>query len=375
MLTSGWGPVRSVASDLTDVMAGQILDYSPLTAPVSSTEVSAWKAQAKAAGAPWANLSASQVRALIVGSIVGGFLLLWFGNVTFTFSDSAVLTTVAAVLRPVVVIGVFGVAVAVAARWLRNGGPWTRRYRLARFAQANGMAYSPAQGNPDYPGMIFTTGSDRQAIDHLDTTSGRFLDVGNYRWTTGSGRSRSTHTWGFLALSLDRTMPNIVLDSRANNSVLGSNLPMGFDRDQVLHLEGDFDRYFTLYCPKEYEQDALYIFTPDLMSLLIDEAAPFDVELVDRWMFVYSSRPFDMTDPATLQRLFHIADTVGAKTVDQTERYADAGVPDFDADLVRRRGARLKLRPPVVAELAGIVFFVGFIAVWGWNAYGAIFGR
>lgn len=52
-----------------------------------------------------------------------------------------------------------------------------------------------------------------------------------------------------------------------------------FARDQVLSLEGDFDRYFTPYCPKQYERDALSVFTPDLMALCIDEAAPFDIEI------------------------------------------------------------------------------------------------
>src|SRR5690606_7535742 len=110
---------------------------------------------------------------------------------------------------------------------------------------------------------------------------------GNLRYVTGSGKSRSVHQWGFLAVGLDRRLPHMVLDSRANNRMLGlSNLPAGFRRDQILSLEGDFDRYFTLYCPKEYERDALYVFTPDLMALLIDEAAPYDVEVVDHWMLV-----------------------------------------------------------------------------------------
>lgn len=43
----------------------------------------------------------------------------------------------------------------------------------------------------------------------------------------------------------------------------------------MLSLEGDFDRYFTLYCPGDYERDALYVFTPDLLALLIDESRHF----------------------------------------------------------------------------------------------------
>src|SRR5690606_19662771 len=123
----------------------------------------------------------------------------------------------------------------------------------------------------------------------------------------------------------------------------GSNLPVTFDRTQVLSLEGDFDRYFRLYCPREYERDALYVFTPDLMALLIDNAAPFDVEIVDDWMFVYSSKPFPAAQPAVYQRLLNIVETVGSKTLSQTDRYRDerAAVP-FEANVVAPQGTRLK---------------------------------
>ncbi|MEO7546479.1 MAG: hypothetical protein ABIT21_09370 [Terrimesophilobacter sp.] len=75
-------------------------------------------------------------------------------------------------------------------------------------------------------------------------------------------------------------VPNMILDAKSNN-FLWTNLPQNFSRNQVLSLEGDFDKHFTLYCPKEYEHDALYVFTPDLMTRLIDHAAGYDVELVD----------------------------------------------------------------------------------------------
>ena len=215
---------------------------------------------------------------------------------------------------------------------------------------------------PAYPGEIFHIGRNPVVTEHLET-SGRFLDIGNFSYVTGSGKSQTTHNWGFLALSLDRAMPNIVLDAKANNSLFGSNLPIALDKKQILHLEGDFDQHFSLYCPAEYEQDALYIFTPDLMALLIDEASPFDVELVDQWMFVYSSRPFELTDPTVLQRLFTIADTVGAKAVNQTEHYADDRIGDPAANIVAPQGLRLKRGASVI----GVVLVVAFVGFWGWT--------
>lgn len=239
--------------------------------------------------------------------------------------------------------------------WFTLGDPgkWQRRFRLSGFAAANGLLYRPQSRNPNYPGAIFGAGSDRESFDHISSAQGRFLDYGNYRWTTGSGKNRRVHQWGFLALQLDRSLPHMMLDARANDTFLGSTLPVRFQREQRLSLEGGFDRHFTLYCPKQYERDALYVFTPDLMALLIDEAAPFDVEVVDRWLFVYSPRRFDMAQPALHQRLLRIVDTVGAKALSQTDRYSDERIGDFAANIVAPQGKRLRRGAPVAAIVIG----------------------
>ena len=165
----------------------------------------------------------------------------------------------------------------------------------------------------------------------------------------------------------------MVLDSKANNALFGStSLPVAFARDQVLHLEGDFDRHFTLYCPKEYERDALYVFTPDLMALLIDETGDLDVEIRDDRLIVTRPGGFDLTAPETWARFERIRATVGAKAWDRTERYADERVAGAvlvlgerqAADGVDPAGARLRGRVPRVVWLAvGIV--VGVLAVIG----------
>ncbi|WP_354002739.1 hypothetical protein [Microbacterium elymi] len=77
-----------------------------------------------------------------------------------------------------------------------------------------------------------------------------------------------------------------------------------------MHLEGDFDQHFALYCPEGYEQDALYLFTPDIMARFIDHAAALDVEIVDDWLFLYAQgRTLSTLDPATWAWMFA---TVGA---------------------------------------------------------------
>jgi hypothetical protein len=269
-----------------------------------------------------------------------------------------------ALFVPFLIVGATVALVVFGARYLNRilgSGNWERWLRATRFAAANGLEFSQYDLNPNYPGMIFNQGSNRTVTNHYRSTTQRYFNIGTMSYVVDRGKTSSTYRWGFMALSLDRALPNMVLDATSNNTFFGiSNLPQQFRRDQVLHLEGDFDKYFTLYCPREYERDALYVFTPDLMALLIDEAAPFDVEIVDKWMFVYSASPIDPVDPRVLDRYFRIIDTVGSKTLNQTARYADERIGDPAVNIVAPQGQRLRGRVPIIAVVVIVVWAASF---------------
>ena len=134
------------------------------------------------------------------------------------------------------------------------------------------------------------------------------------------------HGWGYVVITLDRRLPHLLLDAKANDrSVFGirtSNLPIDLARDQKVSLGGEFDEKFTLYAPTDYGRDAFYVFTPDVMALFVDRLGTYDVELIDDTMFVYGSR-FDLLNPGTYAWLQELVDTVVARTVRRTERYTD----------------------------------------------------
>ena len=349
------------------------IDYLPLFAAPTRDEVVAYRRDTMAAQ----SAAQSQQVMRVLGWVLGGVMAVTLG-ISVLFPAMVSLGAVArgqigaaelaGLLPPLVIIAVITVLAWRAVRAHRLD--WEKRLRMARFAAANGLRYEPVSIAPSYPGAIFGLGSSRQVTDHFRTTDDRYLDFGNYRYVTGSGKSRTTHQWGFLALHLDRALPHMLLDSRANNGLLGStNLPAVFSRDQVLSLEGDFDRYFTLYCPAEYERDALYVFTPDLMALLIDEAAPFDVEIIDQWMLVYSARPFPLGNPATYQRLLSIVSTVGSKTLTQTDRYVDDRIGEFTANIVAPQGRRLRRG----FSWVGVAVVAVFLAVWFGSVASSVF--
>ena len=289
-------------------------DARPLVEPVPPGAARAFVQELKRTGRlPSASAT------VVVFIVVGVAILFVFGSVAVTLI-SAVFGAIAAVMAgtgeaagwgvlaaflPLLFIGgIATVAVIVALRLARGGDE--RMYRLDRFARANGMSYVPRFDDPALPGMIFSVGSARNATDLVRGDRPRFVEFGNYEYTTGSGKNKTTHNWGYVAVKLDVPLPNIVLDATSNNSLFGSNLPASFDKDQRLSLEGDFDRYFDLYCPEGYETDALYLFTPDIMARFIDHVAALDVEIVDDWLFLYSRRQFSTLDPATWAWLFSV---------------------------------------------------------------------
>ncbi|QEO14614.1 hypothetical protein FLP10_09425 [Agromyces intestinalis] len=277
-------------------------DTRPLTEPVDPAQIAASTRSLSGSGG---TSSSTAKFAVVIISVAAGLLLL-----------SMVVSAVVGILAgrsggglpqamQLLIIALIGLGALVVAR-KRAAARAERRFRLDRFARANGMTYQPTFAAPGLPGMIFGLGRGRQATDQVRGYQPRFVEFANYEYTTGSGKNKTVHTWGYVAIKLNVPLPHIVLDAVGNNGLFGSNLPMAFDRAQRLSLEGDFDRYFALYCPEGYERDALYLFTPDIMARLIDNAAELDVEIVDDWMFLYAKRDFSTLDPATWAWLFSV---------------------------------------------------------------------
>ena len=215
--------------------------------------------------------------------------------------------------------------------------------RLPAFAAMNGLAFTARASSPSYPGTLFRFGSEAKVRNRLRSTSGRYFDLGDLTYLEQPGDARSQKNWGFLAVHLGRPLPHMVLEATLSGFP-GWRLPFEFDRTQVLALEGDFGRHFTLYCPTGYERDALYVFAPDLMSLLVEHADGLHVEVIDEWLFVYAPRTFKGESVEEYERLFAIIGVVGAKAVRQTAHYVDERVTRGEGRSVALAVSRLGWR-------------------------------
>ncbi|POH62638.1 hypothetical protein C3B61_17515 [Cryobacterium zongtaii] len=208
----------------------------------------------------------------------------------------------------------------------RRGTP-KRHYRLSRFATDNGLSYEPGP----ITGAHVTPWASRglltltRVMRPVSEVSERSIEFANHELRYGVAGTGTAQFGGFCAVRLSTRLPHILLraqDGPGDRFTL-VDLPASSQR---LSLEGDFNDYYTLYCPEKYERDALYLFTPDVMARLIDRVRGFDVEIIDDWLFLVSSRDVVTLDPDAWQALY---DAVGALSdkIGRWERWRDDRMP------------------------------------------------
>lgn len=194
----------------------------------------------------------------------------------------------------------------------------------------------PYVENPDNSGVIFREEWSRDKISRnvLSGTLGGKLNFQMGWYENEVTLDHATLYWRYLRIDMNRNLPHVILDSTVDNvNVLGkvfNNLPDDIDPNQRLSLEGGFNDYFTLYAPKDYERDALYIFTPDLMA-------------------------------------FRIMSIMGAKLYNQTDYYADERIGNWQLNVVADQGKRLKNYMPLISTIVFIlsaVFFMIYAVVF-----------
>lgn len=231
-----------------------------------------------------------------------------------------------------------------------------RYVRLREFATDNRVAYRRNVPFDGREGLFFNSGHSRKYVEVLFFETSSRAELGNFMYTEGYGRSSSTNVVGYMTAQLTRRLPHLILDSRQNNAVRwDSNLPQSLRKDQRLELEGDFNQYFQLFVPDQYESDALYILTPDIMELLVTRAAAYDVEIIDNQVHFYANGLFKLDDQETLTSLVAILEELVAKLERQTDYYYDERVESRELNVVAPLGARLKKRGALWAIMTVIV--------------------
>ncbi|QNO36794.1 hypothetical protein H4J02_09905 [Protaetiibacter sp. SSC-01] len=163
----------------------------------------------------------------------------------------------------------------------------------------------------------------------------------------------------FLAVPMPRRLPHIAL---LRDFELSSS-PLELRTAYSMGLE--FDEVFTLLCPPGYERDALYLFTPDVMAAMIDDAggAQWGAEVLDDQLFFRfppSSLPGAVLEE-DLRRAFRLVERTSVQLEEQARRYSDARVGERSLDLIDdagRRVGRRRIAPALLIALVALPFMV-----------------
>lgn len=163
-----------------------------------------------------------------------------------------------------------------------------RHIFMKQVADKLGYEYSSIGSLYTMKGKLFDIGHSGNVQDII---SGKYLNfplkIFNYYFTVGYGKSSRTYGYTVFEIQFNTDLPEIVLLTKDFLSFLNIDiLPLTMGKKK-LSLEGDFDKYFQLYVPKDLEIEVLEIFTPDVMAELIDKFRGFNIEICEDKMYVY----------------------------------------------------------------------------------------
>ncbi|MFT2751096.1 hypothetical protein [Clavibacter sp. Sh2088] len=286
------------------------------------------------------------------------------------------------VLFQTLIASIFAILLVVFGSWVirsreRRGG-YRAHLRLVRFAEANAMTYLPG---PMSDGHF---GSARRYFDLtrvMRPTAAPGVEFGNHEIVTAGRREGAPRFGGYAMVRLAHEMPHIRVIARRGVVRRALTMMSRPEREQRLSLEGDFDRHFALYCPAGSERDALYLFTPDVLAVLIDRVRGLDVEVVGDRLLLTSFDDVVTRDPERWRDVIEATTALVAK-VDRWERWrADAleeredpsaldavlaavGLPDAGRASRPRPVRRLRMTPTLGGVLAVSVPVLLFVAGW-----------
>lgn len=261
---------------------------------------------------------------------------------------------VAGILTAAPILGIvaaaYGLLAAVGFVWFAVG--LARRAKIAAVA----WAYADTLDHARRAGTPFTRVARSRERGVIASEDARLpFELGTHHSIARDRSSGATvqRPFAFLELRLPNPVPHIVLRNRRRSIVPTLGLGRGGAR---LELEGHFARSFTLLVPEGYQQDALYIFTPDLMSRVLDLASLAEIELVGERLYVYLPGSTRFDRPDTMAATLELAEEFHRRFTRRTERYRDGAAGELATRTgvaVGLRGQRLRGRGVSVLAVAG----------------------
>lgn len=264
---------------------------------------------------------------------------------------------------------ILGIGIPAASVWLiAILGVWivsmSRGARMQRWAATRGLQYEErysGSGRIPFRGMPFPGGGKytlRRLLLGTDLTSARFQALPD-----PNGTNTFLKPFSFVTIGLPASVPHIVVTNKRSSVLSWAGLAVA--RGVKLGGSTEFDEVFTLHCPADYQRDALYIFTPDLLAALLDYAPGCELELIDDTAFLYFTTEPKLWRPDVADALLVVTDMLRTKLARQTLRYRDDRAPALSQS-VSLGGLRLSAKQSGRAKLVILVAWIPFTVAAGW---------
>lgn len=190
---------------------------------------------------------------------------------------------------------------------------------MKQFALQNGFKFFDNGPFDSEIGVLFKRGSERKlynlVVGNLDNYPIRLF---NYSYSIKSGKRRDKFIYTVFDLEFNSELPRMYLD--AHKDVVGDFI----NGLKPLILEAnEFKQVYSLYITPGSQIDALQVFSPDLMSELLNFKYKFDLELVGHQIYVYAN--CQLADKEPLEAMFNFAKHIVKNLSYEIERMKRVG--------------------------------------------------
>ncbi|OGZ44012.1 MAG: hypothetical protein A3J55_01100 [Candidatus Ryanbacteria bacterium RIFCSPHIGHO2_02_FULL_45_17b] len=172
---------------------------------------------------------------------------------------------------------------------------------MRQFAVKNGFEYFE-KDIADMQGALFEKGHSKVASNMIyGRYNNRRMRFFNYQFSTGQGKHRRTYDHTVCELTLPGIAPNILVESKNFFDFNSFKKPS----QKEMPLESAFQNYFKTYAPEDFDIETFELFTPEVMTALIDRAQGYDFEFIENKLYIFRQKI--ITKRVELHSLFYLA--------------------------------------------------------------------
>jgi len=152
------------------------------------------------------------------------------------------------------------------------------------FAESRGWSYEENRSIVGEKALLFREGDTQMARHTIrGTYNDQPLSLFEYTYTEGSGKHKRTYRYTIFEIKFAGVFPHLYLNNITNGDYVSFFSKIGLPK---LSLPAEFEKKFALYAPKEYEIEALAIFSPNTLNFLLDTKWRHDFELVESELII-----------------------------------------------------------------------------------------